>query len=399
MKRVVLGSSYEVEVDEIEEVQEEKGKISKEDIEDSILKSVSQKDERTKEDGKLIEEGYNQGISSFNPDIMFQNLVNNYSMAKKIYGETLIRLLSGYEPSFVERSIKVPEFKRELKKKIEDKIEEMKEKKLLKRDYSVSDKGVKLASLILYAEELDNIVPKGVFGEKIHKKSSHYGERGDTRKYKRGDRYRDVEIKQSLKMAIRRGHKKILQEDLRISVRQSKGQAYIVYGIDASGSMKGNKIEMSKKAGIALAYKAIEAKDKVGLIVFGSEIKEEIRPTEDFSMLLKEITKIKASRQTDFRGMLRKALELFPHGDFTKHLIVLTDAMPTVGKDPEKESLKEISKIKNAGITVSLIGINLDDKAKDFAEKFVEIGEGKLYLVRQVEELDKIVLEDYYSVV
>jgi Mg-chelatase subunit ChlD len=172
-----------------------------------------------------------------------------------------------------------------------------------------------------------------------------------------------------------------------------------VYAIDASGSMKGKKIEMSKKAGIALAYKAIQSKDKVGLIVFGSEIKEEIMPTEDFPMLLKEITKIKASRQTDFKGMLKSSITMFPRGNFTKHLIVLTDAMPTVGEDPKKETLKEISKIRNAGITVSLIGMSLDKHAKEFAQQFVEIGEGKLYLVRELENLDKIILEDYYSVV
>ena len=45
-----------------------------------------------------------------------------------------------------------------------------------------------------------------------------------------------------------------------------------------------------------------------------------------------------------------------------------------------------------------MIGINLDDKAAEFAKKMVEIGEGKLYMVREVEELDKIVLEDYYSI-
>lgn len=393
------GSGFEVEIDELDEAKSMEGKISQEDIEDKLLKSVAQNDEKSKEDGRLINEAINQGLSVFNPDIMFENLVKNYSMAKKLYGETLIRLICGYNSDYIKRNIKIPEFKRELKKKLMDNIERLKDDKLIKRDFSISEQGLKLASLIMYAEELDNIIPKGAFGEKVHKKSSHYGERGDTRQYKKGDRYRDIEIRQSLKLAIRRGHRKILDSDLKTSERESKGQAYIIYAIDASGSMKGKKIEMCKKAGIALAYKAVDAKDKVGLIVFGSDIKEEIFPTEDFPLLLREITKIRASRQTDFKGMLRKSLELFPHGELTKHLMVLTDALPTVGEDPEKESLQEISKIRSAGITVSLIGINLDEAAKEFAEKVVEIGEGKLYIVREVEELDKIVLEDYYSVV
>ncbi|MBD3164499.1 VWA domain-containing protein [Candidatus Woesearchaeota archaeon] len=398
MKEVMRGSpDYNVDIDELKEIESAESKTSTENIESQLLKSVQQQDERAKEEGRILNEAINQGISAFNPDMMFQNLTNNYSMAKKIYGKTLIRLISGYNPDYIKRNIKIPEFRKELKKKLKGRIDELKEKKLLKRDSSIAEKGFKLASLLLYAEELDNIIPKGIFGEKIHKKASHYGERGDFRHYKKGDRYRDIEIKQSLKMAIRRGHKKVMRTDLRTSEMQSKGSAYIIYAVDASGSMKGKKIEMSKKAGIALAYKAIEQKDKVGLIVFGSDIKEKIYPTSNFPMLLEKISRIRASKQTDFRGMLHKSLELFPKGEFTRHLIVITDAMPTVGNEPKKESLVEMANIRNAGITVSLIGINLDREASEFAERFVEIGKGRLQIIRQAEELDKIVLEDYYT--
>ncbi len=397
MKEMMRGSDHDVEIDEIDEIKEVDGSLSQDDIEDKLLRSVEQKEKKA-DDGKLIAESINQGMSSFNPDIMFENITKNYSMAKKIYGETLIRLMSGYNPEYIKKNINIPEFKRELKKKLMEKTEELKEEKLLTRDYAVSDDGLKLAGFVTYIEELDRINPKGVFGEKIHKKAAHYGERGEAHKYKRGDRYRDIALKDSVKLALRRGHSTLTEADLKTSQRESKGQVYVVYALDASGSMKGRKIEMSKKAGIALAYKAIESKDKVGLIVFGTDIKEEIIPTDDFSLLLKEITRIKASKQTNFKAMLRKSLEVFPSGDFTKHLILLTDAMPTVGKDPQKETFEEISKIHAAGITVSLIGINLDKTAKEFAQKVVEIGEGRLYLISETEDLDMIVLEDYYSV-
>lgn len=399
MKEMIHGSEdYEVQIDELQEMNNLSGSTSKEDIDDKLLRSVMQKDKKSEDQGNLLAEAANMGISAFNPDVMFENIVSNYSMAKKVYGEALIRLISGYNSDYIKRNIKIPEFKRELKKKIEEMIAEMKEDKFLKSDYSISEKGLQLASLIMYTQELDNIIPKGVFGEKTSKKASHYGDREDTRLFRKGDRYKDIEIKQSLKLAIKRGHKEVSKDDLKISERQSRGQAYIIYAIDASGSMKGKKIEMCKKAGIALAYKAIDAKDKVGLIVFGSEVKEEIEPTDDFFRLLKEIAKIRASKQTDFKGMLEKALELFPMGNYTKHLIILTDAAPTVGEEPEKESLREVSMIRHAGITVSLIGINLDETTAKFAERLVEIGEGRLYIVKEVEELDKIVLEDYYSV-
>jgi Mg-chelatase subunit ChlD len=235
-------------------------------------------------------------------------------------------------------------------------------------------------------------------GEKLSKKASVYGEKENSRLYKKGDRYRDIALRKSVKLAIRRGHNYFHDRDLQVYEKQSKGQTYIVYALDASGSMKGKKIDACKKAGIALAYKAINEKDKVGLIVFSSEVMGVIEPTSDFTRLLKEITKIRASKETDIVSTLRKAIELFPSGNITKHLILITDALPTKGDEPEKSTLEEASIAKSKGITISLIGINLDEKGKKLAEKIVELGEGRLYVVRNLENVDKIVLEDYYSV-
>ncbi|MBI2652262.1 VWA domain-containing protein [Candidatus Woesearchaeota archaeon] len=134
------------------------------------------------------------------------------------------------------------------------------------------------------------------------------------------------------------------------------------------------------------------------MIVFGSEVKEIIEPTADFTRLLKEITKIKASKETDIVSMLQKAIELFPRENITKHLILITDALPTKGETPEKSTLEEASIARSEGITISLIGIELNEKGKKFAEKIVELGEGRLYAVRNLENVDKIVLEDYYSI-
>jgi len=337
-------------------------------------------------------------MSSFSPDLMFEQLVKNYTIAKQIYGESIIRLVSGYEPDYIKKNIGIPEFQKELKEKIQQKIEELKEEGFLLKDNSLSEKGIELASLVLYFEELDKIVPKGAMGEKISKKPYIYGEKENSRLYKKGDRYRDIALKKTVKLAVRRGHNYFDSKDLQVYEKQSKGQTYIIYALDASGSMKGKKIDACKKAGIALAYKAINEKDKVGLIVFGSEVKEVIEPTSDFTRLLKEITRIRASKETDIVSTLQKAIELFPSENITKHLILITDALPTKGETPEKSTLEKASTARSKGITISLIGINLDEKGKRLAEKIVEIGEGRLYIIRNLENVDKIVLEDYYGV-
>ena len=394
----MITGSEQVEVKELSKAEELTGKLAFQQLEDKFMHSVVENDKKIIDSGKLISDAINQGMSSFSPDLMFEQLVKNYTIAKHIYGESIIRLVSGYEPDYIKKNIGIPEFQKELKEKIQQKIEELKEQGFLTKENALSEKGIELASLVLYFEELDKIVPKGIAGEKISKRTFVYGEKENSRLYKKGDRYRDIALKKSIKLAIRRGHKHFDHQDLQVHEKQSKGQTYIVYALDSSGSMKGKKIEACKKAGIALAFKAINEKDKVGLIVFGSEVKEIIEPTSDFTRLLKEITRIRASKETDIVSTLRKAIELFPSENLTKHLILITDALPTKGEEPEKSTLEEASVARSKGITISLIGINLDEKGKKLAEKIVELGEGRLYVVRNLENVDRIVLEDYYSV-
>ena len=161
--------------------------------------------------------------------------------------------------------------------------------------------------------------------------------------------------------------------------------------------MKGNKISLSKKAGIALAYKAIQEKDKVGLIIFGKEVIAKVEPTNDFMLLLSKIANVRARAETNLTQTIKESIPMFPTKDVTKHLILLTDAMPTTGKDPDKEVLEQASAAKNAGITISVAGINLDNKGVKLAKKIVELCNGKLYVVKDTEELDRIILEDYYN--
>ena len=393
----MITGSETIDVKQLTEAEEISGKLSFQQLEDKFMHSVLENDKKTIDSGKLISDAVNQGMSSFSPDMMFEQLVKSYSIAKHIYGESIIRLVSGYEPDYVKKNIGVPEFQKELKERIHQKIEQLKEEGLLEKDNSLSEKGIELASLVLYFEELDKIIPKGFIGEKISKKVFVYGEKEEHRQYKKGDRYKDLALKKSVKIAIRRGHKALINEDLQVFERQAKGQTYIIYALDSSGSMKGKKIEACKKAGIALAYRALSQKDKVGLIVFGSEVEKIVEPTSDFTHLLKEITRLKASKETNLASTLKKAIEMFPRENITKHLILITDALPTTGDAPEKSTLEEVSVARSNGITISLIGINLEQKGKELAEKIVELGEGRLYVVRNLENVDRFVLEDYHS--
>lgn len=362
-----------------------------------MMKLMAEQDAKTIENGKLLQASLDQGLGSFTPDLMMEKFVQDYKLASHIYGESIIRLLSGYESEYIERNIKIPEFQREMKQRVRDKISELKSQGLLDKGSNITDDGVKLASLVLYSEEIDNLIAKGIIGEKFNKQNYIYGDRNDVKLFSKQDSYKDIAIKKSIKTSIRRGHSRLEVKDLKSFEKTSKGKIYIVYALDSSGSMRGEKIATCKKAGVALAFKAIEERDSVGLIVFGKEVKQVVMPTDDFMLLLKEISTLKASSETNIASTIMKSIEMFPNTDVTKHLMLLTDAMPTAGKDPEKEALEAASLAALHGITISIVGIGLKKEAETFASKIVEIGKGKLHIAKEVNEIDKIVLEDYYG--
>lgn len=374
------------------------GSLAFQDLDDKFMHSVLENDKSIIEDGKLIENAINQGIGSFTPDLLFEQLVQNYSIAENIYGKAILRQLFGYDPDYIQNNIQIPEFKRLLRKKLGEKLLQLQRDELLDKQCHVTNKGIELASLVMYVEELDHLVPKGMAGERFHDKESHYGGREEVRRFRKGDRYRDLALRKSVHAAVRHGCKDLLSGDLRSFQRTSKGQCAIIYAIDASGSMKGDKIASCKKAGIALAYKAIQNKDNVGLIVFGDTVKAFVEPTSNFPQLLKELASVRASQQTDIVQTIRKATELFPSTTgITKHLLIMTDAIPTVGNNPEQETLEAVAIAKNKGITISIIGISLDEAGARLAEQAVRIGGGKLYIIKDLGEMDRIVLEDYYG--
>ena len=393
MKKIAQLTFPNIDIKELKTGYEQKGSM---DMDEGLSHSIVEGNQQRIQQGMILDSSLNQGLFAFNADMMFENLVKDYSNAEAIYGESFLRLASGEDTNALKKNIKFPEFQREIKKKLKQNEQQLKDEDLIDDSGKITDRGFDLASVIMYMEELDDLRTKGL-GDKKSKKAMIYGEKENTRKYRAHDKYKDIAIKSSIKKALRKGHNELTTQDLMIFERDSKGKIHIVYGLDASGSMKGKKLELCKKAGIALAYKAIDEQDSVGLIVFGSDIEETIYPTTDFGQFLKTIVRIRAKKQTDIALTIERAIDMFPRSNVTKHLVLITDAAPTVGDDPSKNTLNLVERAYALGITISVIGIDLDEEGINLAKKIVEISNGRMYVVKDLENLDKVVLQDYYS--
>src|SRR3989344_4650638 len=282
--QVVIVFSIEQEVAEIGKAEELHGSLASGEDE-KLMHSVLEGDKDKIDKGEMVEEALNRNIGAFTPDLAYEQMVGNYRMAQEILGPKLIRMLAGYDDSYVSKNMHIPEFQRQVRKNIDENIQKLKKDKIIDKHGMFTQAAYSLAAVVAYVKELEHIVPQGLFGEKSVKENSHYGSVRDVVQWRKGDRYRDLSLRESVHRAIRRGHRVLHAEDLRVKRRERKGRMTVVYAIDASASMKGNKIGAAKRAGIALCFRAIDQKDRVGLIVFGKEVLEEVRPTQDFVLL------------------------------------------------------------------------------------------------------------------
>ena len=389
-----LASEHEADVEEFSSSEQMEGSPGRDADKEGLMNTVLEGDSENIDLGNMVLDSTSNGASFFTPELLMEKLVSDYRAAEKIFGPSLIRRLSGFDPSYVEKNLNIPEFRRELEKQIREKSKDLKDKGMLTKDGSWSDEAFELASVVLAVQELDHLSASGVLGQRVHKEQSLSGSR-DAIKPFRKDPYRLLSVQQSVKTALRRGHSRLSKEDLRAFDREARGGASIVYAIDASGSMKGAKIAQAKRAGVALAYKALQNGDKVGLVVFEKSVQASVAPTRDFSLLLSALSRVRPGSETDLAASVRSCAELFSGRADTQHIILLTDALPTVGDVPDARVLDEVAGVASAGVSVSVIGIGLDAQGKALSEKIVELGRGRLSVVADVEDLDIIILEEY----
>ncbi len=350
------------------------------------------------DEGTVVEEAFNNNMGSFMPDMMFKDLVNNFKNAEKLYGETLIRELSGYDPRYIDNNAKIPEFQRELKKRLEEKAEELHEKGLMKKSGIFTKEALNTATLFLIKEEYDKSLngPKNSFGRHVHKKSDINGDKTELiRNFRKGDAYKDISARHSVNKAIRRQHSSLEMEDLMVNERESFQEVSIIYALDTSGSMKGNKIKLAKRAGVSLANRAIKDHNKVGLVLFGSEIEKKVPLTNDFYSFVRPLVTTMASNETDLSLAIKTSLRLLDSAKGIKHIIILTDGLHTTSKVPIKDVFEQVMIAKEQEISISIVAINPDEEGLSLARKIVDLSSGRLFAVKDLDDMSSVIIGDY----
>ncbi len=160
--------------------------------------------------------------------------------------------------------------------------------------------------------------------------------------------------------------------------------------IDASSSMTGQKIEMSKAAAIA-AVRVLGPRDYVGVVAFNSTARwvVRIRPARSPGAIARRIARLSASGGTNLHpGLMQGYTALSRVEAAVKHMIVLTDGQ-THGSDYPALARQ----IRGKNITISSVAVGTD-AAVPLLEAIAAGGGGKFYRVTNPRALPRIFMKE-----
>ncbi len=133
-------------------------------------------------------------------------------------------------------------------------------------------------------------------------------------------------------------------------VSKSRGCAILV--LDISGSMAGGGLDEAKAGAKDYARTAMDEGYWVGLVVFGSDAKEVIAPTDKLAAVSRAVNDLRVSGSTNMAAGLNLALRRLRKMDGNRAITLVTDGVP----DSESKAYDAAQHAKEAGIHIITIG-------------------------------------------
>ncbi len=141
----------------------------------------------------------------------------------------------------------------------------------------------------------------------------------------------------------------------------------IVFVLDRTGSMAGDKIQQAKEA-LAYCVRSLQPEDRFNVILFNEQPRtlfEGLVPVtrENVDKAVREVEALTAQGGTNIADALREALRLFPPEETNslQAVVFLTDGLPTVGETDPNRILNAVSERNpNRRIRIFSFGVGYD---------------------------------------
>ena len=172
----------------------------------------------------------------------------------------------------------------------------------------------------------------------------------------------------------------------------------IVFVLDTSGSMEGDKIEQARRA-LIFCVNSLNKNDRFNIIQFSTEVKPyETKLIEasdkNISKAKEYIGKIEALGATDIDGALKMAIEMRTDEKRPFMVIFITDGKPTIGEKDPKSIIANIKKANSAATRIFVFGVGYRINT-DLLDGIAKETRGVVEYVEPEEDIDHKVTSFY----
>ena len=173
--------------------------------------------------------------------------------------------------------------------------------------------------------------------------------------------------------------------------REARIDKDVVFVLDTSGSMRGEKIEQARAA-LAYCIRQLNAQDRFNIITFGTTITS-FRDTlaeqtpANVDAAEKFVEELVANGRTNISGALATALLAHSTPGRPRIVIFLTDGTPTAGELVNENIVAQVRQANPSGTRIFVMGVGHDVNAH-LLDQLAEVSDGSSEYAGPGEELD-----------
>lgn len=180
--------------------------------------------------------------------------------------------------------------------------------------------------------------------------------------------------------------------------REQRQPASLVFVIDVSGSMaQGGRLELVKRA-LTLLLEQLDARDRVGIVVYGSTARALLEPTiaTDRARIRAAIDDLAPEGSTYVEAGLELAYRMaaaMPGPAHTKRLVLCSDGVANVGLTDGDAIVQAVRREAAQGVTLSAVGFGMGNYNDALMERLAQLGDGNYAYVDRESEAKRVFVE------
>ncbi len=173
--------------------------------------------------------------------------------------------------------------------------------------------------------------------------------------------------------------------------------ATLIFTVDVSGSMaREDRLELVKRA-LQLLIDQLDERDRIGLVVYGTNGQVLLEPTGDHEAIRRAIDRLTPDGSTNAEEGLVLAYRLagryYRRGEINR-VILCSDGVANVGRTGPESILRSIGEAARRGIELTTVGFGMGNYNDVLMEQLADRGNGHYAYVDSLAEARKVFVEN-----